>query len=90
MRHELRSAVGRRVRIVERRRGWRRPETWFDRIDHIAAAAGVPPMARLPLIWLRRLRNRRELARLEAAQLNDVGLNPELISREAAKRFWQE
>ena len=68
----------------------RRPGPCFDRLDQIAAAAGIAWAARLPLIWLRRLRNRHELARLDEAQLRDVGLNPEVVRREATKPFWKE
>jgi uncharacterized protein YjiS (DUF1127 family) len=41
-------------------------------------------------LWLRRLRWRHELSRLDADQLRDVGLNEQMIRREAAKPFWQE
>jgi len=41
-------------------------------------------------LWLRRLRWRHELSRLDADQLRDVGLNEEMIRREAEKPFWQE
>jgi uncharacterized protein YjiS (DUF1127 family) len=39
--------------------------------------------------WLTRARQRRELRELEPRQLQDVGLDPEWVRREAAKRFWQ-
>jgi uncharacterized protein YjiS (DUF1127 family) len=68
----------------------RRPGACCDRLDQVAAAAGVAWAARLPLIWLRRVRNRHELARLDETQLRDVGLKPEIVRREAAKPFWQE
>ena len=67
-----------------------RPERWFDKLDRVAADIGVPLAARVPLLWLRRLRNRRELARLDAARLHDVGFNPQATRREVAKPFWQE
>ena len=41
-------------------------------------------------VWLCRLRWRHELSRLDADQLRDVGLNEEMIRREAAKPFWRE
>jgi len=67
----------------------RRPGPGFDRLDRLTAAAGIAWAVRLPFIWLRRLRNRHELARLDEAQLRDVGLNPEVVRREVAKPFWQ-
>ena len=41
-------------------------------------------------LWLRRLRWRHELSRLDADQLRDVGLNEAMIRREVEKPFWQE
>jgi uncharacterized protein YjiS (DUF1127 family) len=67
-----------------------RPERWFDKLDRVAADLGVPWAARVPLLWIRRLCNRRELARLDAAQLHDVGLSPQAFRREVAKPFSQE
>jgi uncharacterized protein YjiS (DUF1127 family) len=67
-----------------------RPERWFDKLDRAAADVGVPRAARVPFLWLRRLYNRRELARLDAGRLRDVGLSPQAIRREIAKPFWQE
>lgn len=67
-----------------------RPRPCLDTLYRLAAAAGMAWAAGLPLMWLRRLQSRHELARLNAAQLRDVGLDPEIIRREAAKPFWQE
>jgi len=47
-----------------------------------------PPLVALLLIWLKRARERRELASLDEAQLRDVGLNRETIQREVEKPFW--
>jgi uncharacterized protein YjiS (DUF1127 family) len=58
-----------------------------------------PPAARdsaaarlkgLLALWRRRVRQRRELARLDADALKDVGLDCEAVRRECAKMFWQE
>ena len=70
------------------RRG--RPRTWVDKIDYACRAAGLPPTIGLPFRWFRRLRHRHELARLDKAQLSDVGLDPEFIRRESVKPFWQD
>jgi uncharacterized protein YjiS (DUF1127 family) len=67
-----------------------RPAAWFDRLDGVTAGAGLPQAIRLPLIWLRRLRNRHELSRLDEAQLRDVGLSPAAARREIAKPFWRD
>ena len=42
----------------------------------------------LLLTWLWRARSRRELVKLSDAQLRDVGLNRDMINREAEKPFW--
>jgi uncharacterized protein YjiS (DUF1127 family) len=39
-------------------------------------------------IWLRRARERRELAELSDAQLRDVGLSRNTVKREVEKPFW--
>lgn len=52
---------------------------------------GFPTAILLPLVWLRRLRQRRELAHLMGSPdyiLKDVGLQRHQISREALKPFW--
>jgi uncharacterized protein YjiS (DUF1127 family) len=38
--------------------------------------------------WLRRVRERRELAELSDAQLRDVGLSRHTVKREVEKPFW--
>lgn len=39
-------------------------------------------------IWLETSRQRRALARLDAARLEDIGLDPEAAAAEAARPFW--
>jgi uncharacterized protein YjiS (DUF1127 family) len=65
--------------------GRQRPATALERlvIDRLG------PDAALPFLWLRRWRDRHELADLDDAQLRDVGLNAETVRRESAKPFWQ-
>jgi uncharacterized protein YjiS (DUF1127 family) len=62
-----------------------RPATALERlvIDRLGSGAG------LLFLWLRRFRDRRELANLDDAQLRDVGLNADTVRRESAKPFWQ-
>lgn len=66
---------------------------------HFRSAARVAVRKTLPawrlsqllallLTWLWRARSRRELAQLSDAQLRDVGLNRDMINREAEKPFW--
>ena len=66
---------------------------------HFRSAARVAVRKTLPawrlsqllvllLTWLWRARSRRELAELSDAQLRDVGLNRDMINREAEKPFW--
>lgn len=43
-----------------------------------------------PTLWLHRLRLRDELSQLDSEQLQDAGINPEWVGREAAKPFWKE
>jgi uncharacterized protein YjiS (DUF1127 family) len=62
-----------------------RPASALERL----VTGRLGPGAALPFAWLRRLRDRHELARLDDAQLRDVGLNAEAVRRESAKPFWQ-
>jgi uncharacterized protein YjiS (DUF1127 family) len=47
---------------------------------------GAPALARL---WRRRVRERRELARLDDRMLRDIGLSPSERARELDKPFWR-
>ena len=40
--------------------------------------------------WIKRARERRELAGLNDEQLRDVGLNRHMIRREVEKPFWMQ
>ncbi len=42
----------------------------------------------LPRAWLRRARQRGELAELSDTQLSDVGLSRHIVKREVEKPFW--
>jgi uncharacterized protein YjiS (DUF1127 family) len=54
-----------------------------------AVEPDLPAPVRLLLKIIRRVRARRELAALDADQLRDVGLDPDMIRREIAKPFWR-
>jgi uncharacterized protein YjiS (DUF1127 family) len=43
----------------------------------------------LPLLWLQRMFWRRELKKLDMAQMRDCGLDPEAVRRESGKPFWR-
>jgi uncharacterized protein YjiS (DUF1127 family) len=62
-----------------------RPATALERL----VIGRLGPGAALPFQWLRRWRDRHELANLDDAQLRDVGLNAETVRRESTKPFWQ-
>jgi uncharacterized protein YjiS (DUF1127 family) len=47
-------------------------------------------LLRLPPLWLTRSSRRGELAALDADQMRDCGLDPDVVRREAAKPFWRE
>jgi uncharacterized protein YjiS (DUF1127 family) len=51
--------------------------------------ATLSRLARFPALWRKRLRCRRELSTLTAAQMRDTGLDPELVRRESRKPFWK-
>jgi uncharacterized protein YjiS (DUF1127 family) len=66
-----------------------RPQTAFDKLLQRLIAAGLPQGVDLLALWLRRLRDRHDLANLSQAQLRDVGLDPSFVRRESEKPFWQ-
>lgn len=47
-------------------------------------------LLRLPALWFARASRRKELRTLDAAQMQDCGLDPVAVCREAAKPFWRE
>ncbi|HQS47529.1 MAG: hypothetical protein B7Y12_23465 [Rhizobiales bacterium 24-66-13] len=60
----------------------------------IARRSGAPQgslagLVGLLRIWLRRARERRELADLDADQMRDTGISREAARREAEKPFWR-
>jgi len=62
-----------------------------SRQQALRAASLLAVAARLPLTWMRRLRQRRELMGLLHQPdylLKDVGLQRDQITREGLKRFW--
>jgi uncharacterized protein YjiS (DUF1127 family) len=46
-------------------------------------------LLRQPAVWRQRSQTRAQLAALPERQLRDIGLSPEVVAREAQKRFWQ-
>ncbi len=50
--------------------------------------ASQPVWLALLRTWLRRARQRRELAELNDTQLSDVGLSRHIVKREVEKPFW--
>ena len=46
-------------------------------------------LLQLPSLWLRRASQRKVLARLDARQMRDCGLNSLDVYREATKPFWR-
>jgi uncharacterized protein YjiS (DUF1127 family) len=40
-------------------------------------------------LWLKRVRQRRDLRDLKPHQMRDAGIDPEKVRREVAKHFWQ-
>ena len=68
----------------------RRPGTPLETYLEAKLGPALSTFAGQPILWLRRVRLRHELAGLREAQLRDVGLDPAMIGRECAKHFWQE
>jgi uncharacterized protein YjiS (DUF1127 family) len=66
-----------------------RPQTAFDKLLQRLIGAGLPPSVGVLSVWLRRLRDRHDLANLSELQLRDVGLDPSFVRRESEKPFWQ-
>ena len=63
----------------------------WARTKKVTSGPAVAGLALLPLTWLRRIRDRRQLMRLMEQPeylLKDVGLQRDEIVRESIKRFW--
>ncbi len=63
----------------------------WARTKEVTSRSAFAGLALLPLTWLQRVRNRRQLMRLMEQPeylLKDVGLQRDEIVREAIKRFW--
>jgi uncharacterized protein YjiS (DUF1127 family) len=61
-----------------------------DRATSSRSPARLGALLRLPVLWFVRASRRKELRSLEAEQVEDCGLDPIAIRREAAKPFWRE
>jgi len=67
--------------------------TMADLAQHCAAprpSGALAALLQLPWLWMLRASWRKELMKLDAAQLRDCGLDPIAVRREAAKPFWRE
>lgn len=51
--------------------------------------SAISSLVNLPRVWLWRLRCRHELTALTPAQMRDVGLDAEAVTRESRKPFWE-
>lgn len=54
----------------------------------LQASGMIGTLCRLCRLWHRRQTTRRQLARLNARELADIGCDPLTAEREAAKPFW--
>jgi uncharacterized protein YjiS (DUF1127 family) len=54
-----------------------------------ALAELLKATVRLSRLWLKRIRERRELVNLDYRQQRDIGLTPAEIERECRKPFWR-
>ena len=64
-------------------------------VPRVAVRQQVPAGRLTPLVallrgWIKRVRDRRELAELNDEQLRDVGLNRLMVRREIEKPFWMQ
>jgi uncharacterized protein YjiS (DUF1127 family) len=78
--------------LVERpQSGWSIASAYAPRANAVDALVGVgSEFARLLGVWRDRIRQRREIARLDDRMLADIGLSQVEASREANKPFWQD
>ncbi len=62
---------------------WLRTGAWLARRE-------IRQIRQLPLIWLHRIRVRREMAMFDARMIADIGTSEFDIQREVDKPFWRE
>lgn len=55
-----------------------------------AATGGFPALRQLVRSWRLRAKARRDLSRLDAHMLRDIGLDARSAESEAARPFWQD
>jgi uncharacterized protein YjiS (DUF1127 family) len=65
------------------------PVSLAPRRSTTPAVALVEAALHWPRTWLKRSSYRRDLAELDARQMRDAGLDPDLVRREAGKPFWR-
>ena len=70
--------------------------TRTDALEGLRAYGPLPAPSRLAvemawlyLLWRRRGKSRRDLARLDPRMLRDIGLSPKQAARESDKWFWR-
>ena len=61
-----------------------------DRAAPPRPRARLGGLLRLPGLWFARASRRKELRALDAKQMQDCGLDPVAVRREAVKPFWRE
>jgi uncharacterized protein YjiS (DUF1127 family) len=83
------SELANAYKAPQRARRAERPGAPLEELVKRWVEVGVPRAVAVPLVWLRRLQHRHELARLTREQLADVGLDANAVRRESEKPFWQ-
>lgn len=68
----------------------------LTQLSQTAATQPLPVIAKWAIafaaavtLWDRRARTRKSLARLDHADLHDIGITPEQAREEISKRYWQ-
>jgi uncharacterized protein YjiS (DUF1127 family) len=65
---------------------------WSETLDTVQGRtpwATISALLSLLVLWRWRVRYRHELSALSARQMDDVGLNPDVVWRESKKPFWE-
>jgi len=72
------------------------PQNAFDAVEQLGAYCRLPGLSRpaveliwIYMLWTQRRQSRRDLARLDARMLRDIGVAPKDAQRESRKWFWR-
>ena len=72
------------------------PQNAFDAVEQLGTYCRLPGLSRpavemiwIYMLWTQRSKGRRELARLDARMLRDIGLTPKQAQLESRKWFWR-